>query len=118
MVAWILLLALAPSVTFLGHWPSLQFDIPGTDAYVQVPLTGAHEQPGEDHERHCHGDSSGCSDSPGSLGVSLGLVQDAHGLFATDALLLRSYPAPNSPLTAAEFGVEPPPPRLAASLFA
>jgi hypothetical protein len=85
LVSWWLLIAILPALTFLGHWPETRIDIPGTNAWFVVPLTGghddgAHEHAGagaqsrgtttigtEDpdaHARHCHADAASCTDAP------------------------------------------------------
>lgn len=68
----ILLIALLPTLTFLGHW-SLQIDVPGTNLYV-VLIPGepehshaADSQEPEDeasHSQHCHTNAGSCSDVP------------------------------------------------------
>ncbi|MGE0600899.1 MAG: hypothetical protein AB7J35_16730 [Dehalococcoidia bacterium] len=78
---WVLLVALFPMLTFMGHWPTT-LPIPHTNYYVSVPLAGAGhadehtpEQAAE-HARHCHGGVASCGDAPAGAGVSLSLYQD------------------------------------------
>ena len=35
----VLVLALLPMLTYMGHWPSFEFSIPGTGAYWQLPFS-------------------------------------------------------------------------------
>jgi hypothetical protein len=76
LVIAVLLFALAPSLTYLGHWPE-----------PSGPPMHAHAS--SDHESHCHGDVSGCSDGPASVGVP--------GLAGNDLVVFE----PEGPLHAA-----------------
>lgn len=115
-MAWGLLIALLPSLLYLGHW-SLRIPLPRTDSYVAVgALEPAHGH-GEDgeHGRHCHGDAS-CSDSPPAPMLSaFALVAEA-GLLAAAALTLRPVISIEHVLgPQAVHGPEAPPPRVAGS---
>lgn len=94
--SWLLLLALAPILTFMGHWPT-SLPIPGTDMFVSVPMAGQAADPekGSEHShgRHCHSDSKGCGDAPAAAGAGLALLSTpmlqfgATGMFLVVALL-------------------------------
>lgn len=81
---WVLLIAILPTLTFLGHWPRIEIPLPGTGAHVVLPfLQGDHvaidqadtvlhndgptarpHEHEEDHGRHCHANAASCSDVP------------------------------------------------------
>jgi hypothetical protein len=87
----VLLLAIAPNVLYVGHWPGL----PG-EAHMHSP------EEAQAHAAHCHGpDAEGCASSP--MGPAIPIVEVAGlGLLGgTLWVLLRrpSLPAP-SPLIA------------------
>jgi hypothetical protein len=94
--SWLLLVALAPMLTFMGHWPH-SLPIPGTEMFVTVPFAGQPvelDEGGEhSHGQHCHGDSEGCSDAPAAAGVGLALLSTpllpagATGMFIALVLL-------------------------------
>ncbi len=100
-----LVIALLPTLTFLGHW-SFHVDIPGTNLYLLiVPGEGGaashdgHSHPdGESgaHDRHCHAGVATCSDVPltspspfAHLGESLALLGAAAALIAVATLYWR-----------------------------
>lgn len=88
LVEWVLLVALLPSLAFLGHW-TLQISIPGTEFYLGLPGPAAQDySAGGDHEAHCHGDSASCSSAPfaGASAVAV-LSQSAAFLGAAAALI-------------------------------
>jgi hypothetical protein len=111
--SWLLLVALAPILTFMGHWPG-SLPIPGTDLFVTVPFAGqaADSEGGEhSHGQHCHGDSDGCSDAPVAANVGLALLSTplspagASGIFV--ALMLLWW----QPKSSTAIGPELQPPR-------
>lgn len=66
-VVWLLLIGILPSLTFMGHWPALHVDIPGTNLYLGLPDVGESargHQGGQSHENHCHESVASCSDQP------------------------------------------------------
>lgn len=82
---WSLLLAILPTLTFLGHW-GLNIDIPGTDLYVTIipGETGAdghtqsHGPAGQQsHEQHCHAGVATCSDIPFTGASPFALLTDS-----------------------------------------
>lgn len=94
--SWVLLAALLPMLTFMGHWPA-SLPIPGTDLYVSVPFAGAeqhhsHEAEAEadeaSHEQHCHAGAASCSDIPAAAGVSFGLMNQPVAFVIGGLLLL------------------------------
>ena len=115
----VLLLAMLPMLTFMGHWPA-SFDIPGTSYYVGMPFTGAqghsHEGgEGHDHSSHCHGDSASCSDVPAQAGVSFGLMTEAIALVVAAAVLFAVAKTARTILREYVLSPEPQPPRRAPS---
>lgn len=90
-LSWVLMAALLPMLTFMGHWPA-ELHIPGTGIYLGIAAGGAHNHEhdggGEGHSQHCHGDSAGCSEAPATAGVSFGLMNDAVALAMAGGLLL------------------------------
>ncbi|MGH2633201.1 MAG: hypothetical protein ACRDG3_07310 [Tepidiformaceae bacterium] len=62
---WLLLIAILPSWTFLGHF-SLALDIPFTNQYlVLVPAAPHNDRSNvQVHENHCHANASTCTDIP------------------------------------------------------
>lgn len=92
--SWVLLAALLPMLTFMGHWPA-SLPIPGTDLYVSVPFAGAeqahsHEAEADEasHEQHCHAGAASCSDIPAAAGVSFGLMNQPVAFVIGGLLLL------------------------------
>src|SRR5690348_7164538 len=61
----LLLLSLAPSFTFLGHW-RLQLDIPATTHYLLLVPGEPHDDHHAvgQHENHCHVNAATCTDIP------------------------------------------------------
>jgi len=98
--SWVLLAALLPMLTFMGHWPA-SLPIPGTDLYVSVPFAGAEQAHSHEagagagagadeasHEQHCHAGAAGCSDIPAAAGVSFGLMNQPVAFVIGGLLLL------------------------------
>jgi hypothetical protein len=113
--SWGLLLALAPMLTFMGHWPH-SLPIPGTELFVAVPLAGQPVEPGEgaehSHGQHCHGDSEGCSDVPAAASPGFALLSPSalpSGASGFLILLILLSWQPNNSTT---IGPELQPPRL------
>jgi hypothetical protein len=93
----ILIVALLPMLTYLGHWPAIEFPIPGTGAYWQLPFsegwgTGhgedghsrSHRSTGSDdgnHAQHCHTDMGSC------LHATIGAIAAAAILLASLAFI-------------------------------
>ncbi len=82
---WALLLALLPTLTFLGHW-SLHVDVPGTNLYVLLipgepseahTHDGAQQDSAQSHERHCHAGVASCSDIPFTGASPFALLNDS-----------------------------------------
>jgi len=121
--SWVLVLALLPMLTFMGHWPAT-VSIPGTSLYVSIPLAGAephatHNDGGgegtHDHSQHCHGDSASCSDVPALAGVSFALLGEAVALGAAGGMLLLAIGRLWRPSTANALAPGRRPPRIAPS---
>lgn len=90
--SWILILALLPTLTFLGHWPG-QISIPGTDYYLAIPgsasaPSGDTSTSAHDHTRHCHADAASCSDVPAAAGVSFALMNETLALIVAGGLFV------------------------------
>jgi hypothetical protein len=80
-----ILLALLPNLVYLGHWDTAE----------------GHEHAGpsqqSEHERHCHGESEGCSDVPAQTSVAfdearlaVAVMNDEQPADLADFLLLGS----------------------------
>lgn len=114
-----MLVALLPSLTFLGHW-TLRLPIPGTDFYVGLPAPAAadsHAAAG-DHAGHCHSDSESCSNTPLAGASAIAVLSRAVTLLGASAALVALAALtwrPNRVLTLAP---ELRPPRIAAAALA
>ena len=82
----VLLLALLPSLLFLGHWQP-ELAVPFFASHILlVPGEGAaHESAPESgesaaHARHCHGGAATCSDVPYAGGSGFALLSEAVAL--------------------------------------
>jgi hypothetical protein len=94
----VLLLALLPMLTYMGHWPSLEFPIPGTGAYWQLPFSDgwgaghddsaghshSHDTEEGDHAQHCHTNMGSC------LVATVGAIAAAAILMAVVAFIGRA----------------------------
>lgn len=85
----LLLVAILPSLTFLGHW-ALQFDIPGTNSYLVVVPGEAHDDShtGHSHEQHCHAGVATCTDIPFTGASPFALMHDAVFYLGASAVLI------------------------------
>lgn len=120
ILAWALVVAFLPSVSYLGHW-DLSVHIPGTQWSVGLPL---HEgAPGDghshaagdesDHERHCHSGAATCGDTP-ITGISAFADLARAAAFATAAGTLTLLAAAWwRPAYAANVAPDLQPPRIA-----
>ncbi|MEO6042736.1 MAG: hypothetical protein ABIQ47_02285 [Tepidiformaceae bacterium] len=71
----VLLLALLPSLLFLGHW-QLELAVPLLASHILlVPGEGAALESA--HARHCHGGAATCSDVPYAGGSGFALLSEA-----------------------------------------
>ncbi len=92
-LSWVMLLALVPMLSFMGHWPT-SVPIPGTELYLSVPLAGAehhddHSAASEDeHAQHCHGGAASCSDVPAAAGVSMAALAGGSGFVIVSNVLI------------------------------
>ncbi len=87
----VLLVALLPTLTFFGHWPAIQFTVPGTDLQIGLPGEGHDDGAGEsssghDHTRHCHADLTSCSDVPFTGASAFALLIDTVAFLSAAAL--------------------------------
>jgi len=119
--AWLLLLAILPTLTFLGHWPGLSVGIPGTDLFLGVPGQaqahdeGTSESPGHDadgHAQHCHSGVATCSDVPFTGASAFALLQEAVAAIGAAGLLTLLVVAVWAPDRLRLPLPETPPPRL------
>lgn len=112
--SWVLLLALMPMLTFMGHWPS-SLPIPGTGLYVTVPLAGPAPNAGSeehhDHSKHCHGEAASCADAPVAAGVGLALMNTLVSIPPATGLLFITVLVAALPLRSNTLAPEPRPPR-------
>jgi len=88
----VLLIAILPSLTFLGHW-GLNFDIPGSGFYVVLmpaPAEHEHASQGEEshHEQHCHANAASCTDVPFMGASPFALLQYSVAHLGALALLI------------------------------
>ena len=64
---WLLLIAILPSWTFLGHF-HVAIDIPFTNQYLVLVPAAPHDDSAsanvQTHENHCHANASTCTDIP------------------------------------------------------
>ena len=79
----VLLLALLPSLLFLGHW-QLELAVPLLSSHILlVPGEGAALESAPEsgksaaHARHCHGGAATCSDVPYAGGSGFALLSEA-----------------------------------------
>lgn len=115
--ARLLLLALAPMLLFVGHWPS-RLDIPGTDYYVSMPFATPGTGEEHDHGRHCHADAGSCSDVPAATGAGFAMMQEAVAAGPIGGLLLALGLWWWRPTIRLTVDPELPPPRRAGLAFA
>jgi hypothetical protein len=110
----LLLIAILPSMTFLGHW-GLQFDIPGSRFYVVLmPAPQEHEHdPGEEskHEQHCHANAASCTDVPFTGASPFALLQSSVEHLGAMALLIAFSVAVWRPGRSLTIGPELQPPQ-------
>ncbi len=114
-----LLIAILPSLLFLGHW-TLRFDVPGTDYSLGLPKAGvAHgEAAAHDHARHCHGNSASCSDVPFAGASAFALMSASVACLGLAGILLALGGSWWLPSRRATVAPEPRPPRGEPALFA
>lgn len=114
-LSWLLLLAMLPSWTLLGH-VHLEFAVPGTALHVGLPGGhdgGGHGPDGEDHERHCHAAVASCSEVPFTGASAFLLMAEAAALVGMAGVRVLSGARPGGPLHGVAVAPDSPPPRLA-----
>lgn len=88
-----LLVAILPSLTFLGHW-SLKIDVPRTDLYLTLIAPSHHddEHAGNDdqqaHTNHCHANAASCTDVPFTGASPFALLGDSIAYLGAATLLV------------------------------
>ena len=111
-----LLVAILPSLTFLGHW-SLNLDIPGTDLYLTLIAASDHhdEHAGHDdpqaHTNHCHANAASCTDVPFTGASPFAFLHDSIAYLGAGALLVVLTLRAWRPWSALTVGPELRPPR-------
>ena len=114
-MAWLLLLGFLPSITFMGHWPALHVDIPGTGLYVGLPAPAkpAHaDETGQSHENHCHESVASCSDQPITGISAFALLNETVVFLGVSAMLVAMVALTWQPRRAVSLIPELQPPRL------
>ena len=100
--SWLLLVALLPTLTFLGHWPALTLAVPGTESVLAIPLFGhdgnsfapaSGEDDEHEHEQHCHANAASCTDVPYTGASAFALMALAVATLALAASHIRMYAA-------------------------
>ncbi len=113
-LAWLLLAALLPMLTFMGHWPAT-LPLPGTNFYLTVPLAGAapnaQSAGSHSHGDHCHGESSECGDSGSSSSAGPAFLSERPIGLSLSAALIALALLWWRPADAASPGPELRPPR-------
>lgn len=116
-MALLMLVAILPSLTFLGH-VSFHIDLPGTALYVGLPSPagGHHEGDGEpaEHERHCHAGVASCSEVPFAGASAFLLLQESASMLGAAALLVLVVAVMRQPAGVPWRAPLAPPPRFAA----
>lgn len=116
-----LIIALLPTLTFLGHW-TLHIDVPGTNLYlVLVPAepesahthtdTAEHEDGGS-HSQHCHTSAASCSDIPFTGASPFALINDSLAHLGEAGALIAIALALWRPWRSLQIAPELLPPRL------
>lgn len=92
----LLLLALAPMLTYFGHWPQVRVDVPGTGGYWELPFASGHGGAGHthaaheaSHAQHCHSDMGSCLNGTSGAIAFAALLATAVAFIGRDAPLLR-----------------------------
>jgi hypothetical protein len=123
-VSWALLVALLPTLLFFGHWPDIQFSIPGSALTFTVPFVAhGHDDgtSGEDgHEQHCHANVSSCTDIPFTGVSAFALLSESVACIGAAGAFIGLECAWWQPATETALSPELQPPRTASSstLFA
>ncbi|MGH2609082.1 MAG: hypothetical protein ACRDHF_08330 [Tepidiformaceae bacterium] len=116
VAATLMLVALLPSVLYVGHW-SLHVPVPGTGAFVAIGMRAEHEAQESEggHEEHCHGTAS-CTDSPPApVPVGFALLHEGLALLGAAGALILLTTLAWRPGTLAAVAPLLPPPRGAAA---
>ncbi len=115
-----MLVALVPSLTFIGHW-TLRLPIPGTGFYVGLPATPAAADStaaAGDHAGHCHSDSESCSNTPLAGASAVAVLSQAVTLLGASAALVALAALTWRPDRVLTLAPELRPPRIAAAALA
>lgn len=120
----LMLLALLPMLTFMGHWPRITVDLPGDSEFVLSPGSqhgsesiahthtgdGASEDDGH-HGEHCHSGVATCTDIPFTGGVTVLNLQEAVLSIGLSAAAFRASDLAGAALTSAAIDPDLQPPR-------
>jgi hypothetical protein len=122
---WLLLIAILPSLTFLGHW---EIDIPvsGTAWYVAFPgahTADHHHDDGsgggdhEEHDRHCHANFSSCADVPFTGASPFAVLAECVALLGAAGTLVLLAATAWQPGKLLDIIPEPRPPRFVLTIM-
>lgn len=117
MAATVLLLALLPSVLYLGHW-SVRVPVPGTGGFVAIGMRAEHDGQATDggHEEHCHGSAS-CTDAPPApVSAGFALLNELLTVLGAGGVLILVAMLAWRPRALAEVAPLLPPPRPTAAV--
>jgi hypothetical protein len=126
----LLLLAILPTLTFLGHWPALTLNVPGLALSLTIPfvseetldhaaaISGPVVSSGTDaqeHTQHCHANVATCTDIPFTGGSAFALIGEAVAFLGAAAILVALSMRPWRPTHESAVPPELMPPRISFS---
>ena len=126
----LLLLAILPTLTFLGHWPVLTLSVPGLALSLTIPfvseetldhaaaINGPVVSSGTDaqeHTQHCHANVATCTDIPFTGGSAFALLGEAVAFLGAAAILVALSMRPWRPTHESAVPPELRPPRTSFS---
>ena len=110
----VLLVAILPSLTFLGHW-SISIDVAGIDLTLIEAIPHEDEQAAHDdqpaHTNHCHANAASCTDVPFTGASPFALLGDSIAYLGAAAVLVVLLFGAWRPWATVTVGPEPRPPR-------
>jgi hypothetical protein len=117
-VSWTLLIALLPTLLFFGHWPDIQFSLPGTGLTLAVPFishdhSGAPDEDG--HTQHCHANVGTCTDVPFTGASAFAYLSESVAALGIAAAFIGLVALCWRPLADQSVAPELQPPRLTCS---
>jgi len=126
----LLLFAILPTLTFLGHWPVLSVTVPGLALSLTVPFVSEetldHATPisgpvlgsssdAQEHSQHCHANVATCTDIPFTGGSAFALLGEAVAFLGAAAILVALSMRPWRPTHESAVPPELRPPRMSFS---